>query len=98
VQGAARSPQQLSKRFGSCTPRRTLKLSDILTFKDGQVFERYSIPLRVDAIHRPRLSFRESRHAAGRMREDAVYRISHTTHTADNLQELLRAIPEIVGE
>jgi len=30
--------------------------------------------------------------------QEAVYRISHTAHTADNLQQLLRAIHEIVGE
>jgi len=30
--------------------------------------------------------------------QEAVYRISHTAHMVDNLQELLGAIHEIVGE
>jgi PAS domain S-box-containing protein len=73
---------------------------DVLNFKDGRIIERYSIPLRVDHRSMGRVwSFRDvtARRRAECVQE-AVYRISHTAHTAENLQQLLGVIHEIVGE
>ena len=100
VQAQLINPQQFADKIRQLYETPTSDSFDVLTFTDGRVYERYSIPLRLNGRAVGRVwSFRDvtARRRAECVQE-AVYQISHTAHTAGNLQALLRAIHEIVGE
>jgi PAS domain S-box-containing protein len=100
VQEQLANPRQFVEKILELSTAPTSGSFDVLTFKDGRVFERYSIPLRLNGRAVGRVwSFRDvtARHRAECVQE-AVYQISRTAHTADNLLALLGAIHEIVGE
>jgi PAS domain S-box-containing protein len=73
---------------------------DVLPFKDGRVFERFSRPERLgeDVVGRV-WSFRDvtERRRAERVQQ-ATYRIAEAANTVRSLDELLRAVHGIVGE
>ncbi len=100
VENQLKDPSEFLSKVQALYGNPDTESRDILEFKDGRVFERFSKPQKIDDRIVGRVwSFRDITEARRAERTSAaVYQISELTNRTDNLRELFRSIHATIGE
>jgi len=95
-----RNPAEFLAKVEELYTHPSAESRDILLFKDGRIFERFSKPQMIQEQCVGRVwSFRDITEAKRAERiSTAVYQISELTNRAENLQDLFRSIHATIGE
>ncbi len=100
VMNQLRNPAEFLAKVGELYADPAAESRDILTFRDGRVFERFSKPQMIQEKCVGRVwSFRDVTEAKRAEKiGTAAYQISELTNRAENLQDLFRSIHATIGE
>ncbi len=95
-----KEPQKFLDKVNKLYSQPSAESFDTLDFKDGRIFERYSLPQKIKNRIVGRVwNFRDVTEQKRTERvKAAVYKISEITNNAENLEELFRSIHSIISE